>query len=134
MNTIECSDTKVIEKRRIVRFILVGGISTFIDFIIYILISIWVNITLSKGISMICSSLVSYFANKNYTFSVKDKTDCVRLIKYYLVFMANIFVNIGMNKLVYVVTTSKVVAFLFATICGMLVNYLGQKFIVFVKK
>lgn len=124
---------KKIMESRIIRFIMVGGCSTLIDFIIYILISIWMDISVSKGISMICSSVFSYFANKIFAFSNKEKTNISLLVKFYIVFAANFLVNMGMNRLVYEMTANKIIAFILATICGMSVNYLGQRLIVFVK-
>lgn len=124
---------KKIMESRIIRFIMVGGCSTLIDFIIYMLISIWMDISVSKGISMICSSVFSYFANKIFAFSNKEKTNISLLVKFYIVFAANFLVNMGMNRLVYEMTANKIIAFILATICGMSVNYLGQRLIVFVK-
>ena len=42
---------------KIVRFVLVGGCSTGIDFVIYVLLSMQMPITISKGISMITASV-----------------------------------------------------------------------------
>lgn len=105
-----------------------------IDFFVYMLVSVKLDINVAKGISMICSSVFSYIANKNYTFSNKEKTNAIYLVKFYLVFGANFIVNLGTNRLVYSVTENKVIAFIFATICGMTVNYIGQRFVVFYKK
>ena len=57
---------------KIVRFVLVGGCSTGIDFVIYVLLSMQIPITISKGISMISASVFSYFVNKQYTFGKDD--------------------------------------------------------------
>lgn len=121
-------------KNKIFRFVIVGGCSTMIDFFVYMLVSVKLDINVAKGISMICSSVFSYIANKNYTFSNKEKTNAIYLVKFYLVFGANFIVNLGTNRLVYSVTENKVIAFIFATICGMTVNYIGQRFVVFYKK
>ena len=66
---------------KIVRFVLVGGCSTGIDFVIYVLLSMQIPITISKGISMISASVFSYFVNKQYTFANKEKTTLAYLIK-----------------------------------------------------
>ncbi|MCH5342433.1 MAG: GtrA family protein [Acetatifactor sp.] len=118
----------------ILKFLIVGGCSTGIDFVIYILLSMKLPITLSKGISMIISSIFSYIANKSFTFENKDKTDVWYIIRFYLVFGANLGTNLGVNYLVFNCTGYKLLAYLAATICGMTVNYLGQKFLVFMRK
>lgn len=115
----------------IFRFILVGGCSTGIDFIIYMLLSMNVPITISKGTSMITSSVFSYVVNKHFTFENKDKTNIGHLIRYYIVFLANLGTNLGINYLVYKYTGYKICAFILATFGGMTVNYLGQRFFVF---
>ena len=109
---------------KIVRFVLVGGCSTGIDFVIYVLLSMQIPITISKGISMISASVFSYFVNK-------EKTTLAYLIKFYLTFGANFMVNLGTNYFVYSKTGLKLLAFVMATICGMTVNYIGQRFFVF---
>ena len=119
---------------KIVRFVLVGGCSTGIDFVIYMLLSMQMPITISKGISMITASMFSYFANKRYTFANKEKTTLAYLIKFYLTFVANFMVNLGTNYFVYSKTGLKLLAFVMATICGMTVNYIGQRFFVFKKE
>ncbi len=115
----------------IVKFLLVGGCSTGLDFVIYMLLSLRLPITVSKGISMILASVFSYVVNKQYSFENKEKTNAVYLIKYYLTFAANFAVNLSVNYLVYSSTGYKLAAYVFATVCGMTVNYLGQRFFVF---
>lgn len=118
---------------KVARFVFVGVCSTGIDFAIYILLSFYMTITPSKGISMICSSVFSYFANKIFTFEVKEKTNVVYLVKFYFVFAANFGSNLLTNYLLYNWLGSKVIGFIGATLVGMTVNYWGQKFIVFKK-
>lgn len=119
---------------KIIKFILVGGCSTGIDFIIYMLVSLRWPITLSKGVSMIVSSIFSYVANKHYTFGNKEKTSISYLIRFYAIFIANFCTNLGVNYLIYQETGKKIVAYIIATICGMTVNYMGQRFFVFNQK
>lgn len=118
---------------KIIRFIMVGGGATLIDFVIYMILSEKLDITISKSISMICSSVFSYIANKTFTFSNRDKTNVIHFIKFYGVFLANFVTNLGVNRFIFFITDCKVIAFILATICGMTVNYLGQRFIVFRK-
>ncbi len=119
---------------QIFRFILTGGISTAIDFAVYMLLSIKLPVEISKGISMLTASVFSYIANKNYTFRNKDRTTPGYLIRFYLVFAANLAVNIFVNSVMLRWTGYKIVSFIAATLAGMTVNYLGQRFIVFPEK
>lgn len=117
-----------------IKFLIVGGISTAIDFIVYMLISIRIDISLSKCISMVVSCSFSFIFNKYWTFSDKEKTTFIRLAKYIFVQIINILANVEANKFVYDISGSKVMAFFFATIIAMIVNYTLQKSIVFRKR
>lgn len=118
----------------IFRFVIIGGCSTIIDFIIYMLFSLGFSVILSKGISMVISSGFSYFFNKRFTFRNQEKTNLGYILRFYLLFALNLIVNVGVNARIYSITGHKILAFVFATICGMFVNYLGQRFWVFGKK
>ena len=113
------------------KFILVGCCSTALDFAVYTLLSVKLSITVSKGISMIAASIFSYMVNKRFTFKNRNKTNIGYLVRFYIVFAANCVTNLGVNYSVYKFTGHKSAAFILATLCGMLVNYLGQRFFVF---
>lgn len=117
--------------RSAVKFVLVGGCSTAIDFVIYTILSAKFPITFSKGVSMILASVFSYTVNKRFTFSNHEKTNIGYLVKFYITFIVNLAVNLGVNYFVYQSTGYKLAAFVLATSCGMLINYLGQRFFVF---
>lgn len=120
--------------KNLCRFLIVGGFATLIDFVVYMLLSIKIDITLSKAISMILSSIFSYFVNKNFTFNNHDKTNVSYIVRFYIIFAANLAVNLGINSFVFYRTGQKLPAYILATAGGMTVNYLGQKFIVFDRK
>lgn len=115
------------------KFVIVGGCSTAIDFTIYMLLSLSLSITLAKGIAMCISSIFSYIANKRFTFDNKEKTDAGYIFRFYIVFAANFGTNLGVNYLIFQNSGYKLFAYVLATVCGMTVNYLGQKFFVFKK-
>jgi len=119
--------------KRIMRFILVGCCSTGIDFVIYMIISTKLTIALSKSISLITSSVFSYFINKLYTFNNTNKTNINCLVRFYIIFIANFCINLGVNYIIYYGTGYKLIAYIVATISGMTINYMGQKFFVFKK-
>ncbi len=113
------------------KFLIIGGISTAIDFCIYMIISNYIDITISKLISMTIASVFSFIFNKNWTFINKEKTSVIMALKYILAQIINIGVNTGINTLVYNLTKVKIIAFIIATGIAMVVNYLLQKIVVF---
>lgn len=117
----------------VLKFLAVGGMSTGIDFILYMVLSVKLPLMFAKGISMIVSSIFSYIANKSFTFKNKEKTNVKYLFKFYIVFGTNFATNLIVNYLIYKYTGFKIIAFIIATICGMTINYLGQRFFVFKK-
>jgi putative flippase GtrA len=117
------------------KFVVIGGCSTLIDFCIYMIISQWLNITISKVISMSIASIFSFILNKSWTFSVSEKTTNKMLVLFYAGFLINIAINTGINTLSFNLTGLKVVSFCIATGVAMVENFLFQNFIVFsVKK
>ena len=113
------------------RFLIVGGCSTLIDFIVYMLLSQQISLNVSKIISMIIASLFSYLANKIFTFGIHERTCWKHLVKFYIVFVLNLIANVFVNYVFFRLTGCKVFAFIPATIAGMTVNYIGQKYYVF---
>ena len=119
---------------KVARFLLVGGSSTLIDFSMYMFLSYWGPMELAKAAGMIIASFYSYIANKLFTFKNKEKTSCSYLVRFYLVFVANLVVNVSVNSFVYWLTYVKVIAFVVATAAGMVVNFCGQYLFVFSQK
>lgn len=113
------------------KFILAGGLCTFIDFILYMLLSMVISVTYAKGFSMICSCTVSFFLNKFWIFKEKGWPSVNQILKYVAVQIINISINVGSNKVIYDFTNVKILAFMVATFMAMMVNYLLQKRVVF---
>lgn len=116
---------------QILVFLLIGGLATTIDFVIYNYLFTFFSINISKLISMLSSSLFSYFTNKIFTFNKGKNYNQKYLIKFYIVFLLNLLTNIFVNYYVYKLTSVKLLAFILATLLGMTVNFIGQKFFVF---
>ena len=124
---------RMIAKSSVIKFVLVGGASTGIDFLLYMVLSGFLPVAVAKAVSMIAASAFSFVANKRFSFQNREKTTFRSLFRFYLVFAANLAVNVGVNSLVYRGTQRKILAFVIATACGMVVNYCGQRFFVFRK-
>ena len=116
---------------QILVFLFIGGLATTIDFVIYNYLFTFFSINISKLISMLSSSLFSYFTNKIFTFNKGKNYNQKYLIKFYIIFLLNLLTNIFVNYYVYKLTSVKLLAFILATIFGMTVNFIGQKFYVF---
>ena len=116
------------------RFLVVGGTSTLLDFIIYILLSSKIDVNISKLISMSISCIYSFFINKNWTFSNKDNINIILILKYILGQILNICINTLTNYFVYKICSFKIISFIIATIVAMIFNFLYQNYIVFKRK
>jgi putative flippase GtrA len=113
------------------RFVVVGGLSTAVDFMVYMLLSTKLSITTSKALSMIFASVISYILSKNWTFKSPAKSNSISIIKFYIVFFINLVTNITVNNVVFEISNMKILAFLIATVCAMTVNFLLQRYWVF---
>lgn len=116
-----------------IKFIIVGVISTLIDFIIYMILSTKISFSISKAVSMCISCINSFFLNRKWTFEIKKKYTLVEIIKYILVQFINITINVLGNKLFYWMIQQKIIAFVCATVIAMCVNYCLQRLMVFSK-
>lgn len=116
------------------RFVLIGGSATILDFIIYMIISNYIDISISKVISTGLASVYSFILNKKWTFSDKRNFSLSILFKYIVTQIINILVNTIINTLVFRATALKILSFVIATSISMMVNYLLQKIFVFKKK
>ncbi len=115
----------------IFRFLTVGGCSTLIDFLVYMVLSMHLPIMIAKSVSMGSVSIVSYFLNKSWTFKRGKKGKANYLIKYYGTYAINVSINLGINYFVYLWTGYKILSFVMATVFAMVINFLLQKFFVF---
>ena len=88
-------------ENQILIFIIIGGLATTIDFIIYSYLLDFISINFSKFISMLVSSLFSYFMNKIFTFNKGKNYNSKYLIKFYIIFLLNLLTNIFLNYYVY---------------------------------
>lgn len=117
--------------KQMTRFLLVGGFATSVDFLTYMLLSSQMDITISKIISMGISSLISYFLSKKWTFRASEQNNQMYLIKFYVVLFINFAINASVNHLFFEITGMKILAFITATLCAMIINFSLQRWWVF---
>jgi putative flippase GtrA len=119
---------------KIIRFGIVGGISTLIDFGVYMVLSNHIDITVSKMISMAIACIFSFFVQKLWTFANKNNVQPKMVVLFIISQLINIAVNTSTNTLCFNITANKIISFVIATGVAMVVNYLLQNFIVFPAK
>lgn len=116
------------------KFLVSGGSSTLIDFIIYMVVSSKLNVKISKFISMLIASIYSFVINKKWTFNNSDNISFDMIIKYIVCQILNILINTYSNSYIYELTNHKIISFIFATGIAMIFNFLFQNYVVFNNK
>lgn len=127
------NDFKCIVQRSVVRFLIVGGLSTSIDFIIYIILRESIGSNFGKLFSMICAMIFSFLMNKRWTFRSKDNNSLRIITLFIFVQILNIFINVSTNFVMLKLTNMVVLSFIIATSAATIINFIGQKFLVFQK-
>ncbi len=127
------------------RFAIVGGINTLIDFGILNLLMAVTNIyagfyyALFKAISFFCAVLNSYVLNKRWTFQKKDKFQFQEFLKFILISLIGLTINIltasfvnslgpqwGLNEVIWANFSA-----LCATGLTLFINFFGYKHLIF---
>lgn len=121
---------KYISRKKWLRFLIIGLTSTILDFFVYCFFSVFMNINISKLISMMISCSYSYILNRKWTFNYKRDVFW-SFFKYILSQLINIFSNVGMNCVAYLYLNEKIASFFIATIFSSSINYIMQKNFVF---
>ena len=119
------------------RFLLVGLLTVFIDFLFYnLFLLIGISYNLAKGISFLLGTFFAYVANKKITFLIKSNK-YKKLFEFYCVYLFGLLINVIINdltlKLISDYQNKVFIGFLVSTFCSASFNYLGMKFFVFKK-
>ena len=123
-----------IGKSEIFRFIIVGGVAVVIDGICYTLMVRAVDVEhgLSKRVSFVLGSIWAFLANKHYTFR-SSATLKKEMILFSLLYLLTFMVNGWMHDVTLYISNLDWLSFLSATATSTIINFFGQKFIVFRK-
>jgi len=122
-------------KRQIQRFIVAGCGAVGTDTAIYFLL---INNAMErlgydwcKFISFLTGSCVAFLINKYWTFESKRKS-LFEVAAFLVIYLTTLGLNVSVNHMVLRITNNiSVLAFLIATGCSTVANFLGQKFWVF---
>ena len=139
------------------KFGIVGGLSFFLDLSIYYALSQFVPTYIAKSTAIVLATILNYQLNKAWTWGQKDP-DNKRLAKYVMLYAVSGIMNVISNEIflvvlpnaelilnldypketlnmpIFAVKIDKFFAVIFATIFGMVVNFIGQKLWVFKEK
>ena len=114
------------------RFIVVGVTSVAIDAVVYFAL---IQLGLmspenAKRISFVAGACFAFFANRRFTFRVKEKNTRQPIV-FAILYLISFAANSVSHDIVLAYTNISMIAFLFATAVSTIINYLGQKFYVF---
>ena len=119
-------------KREETKFIIIGFLAVAIDFFAYNLLILSIeSVDTSKMISFVMGAIFGFFLNKFWTFK-KKPLRFFEIILYVGLYTLSGTLNTFSNYLFYsYVINLKLIAFLFSTSISTVINFLGQKYIVF---
>lgn len=123
---------------QLIKFLIIGITVVLIDYIFYlILLDIFDDYIISKGLSFILGSMFSYLLNRSWTFN-NSKHSNIRLFKFSLLYISTLLINVLTNysfllffeNFVFKIYTS----FLIATVISASINYLVMAHYIFNSK
>ena len=131
--------------RQITKFIIVGGLNTFLDFAVLNFLIAWsgvaagLDFSFFKGISFLVAGTNSYFWNKYWTFEFSAKKE-LQFLQFIVVSAIGLFINVGVASFIVnnIGAPGSIPPALWANIGALVAvavsliwNFLGYKFIVF---
>ena len=120
-----------INKQEILKFLVGGGTAVIVDFFTYkIFMMLGLERTIAKTLSFICGSIVGFIINKYWTFK-SPKFQIKEILKYTVFYLLTAFINSQVNKYTLLLFGNEMFAFLCATGVSTILNFLGQKFLIF---
>lgn len=115
------------------KFIVGGSSAVLTDFTTYyLMLYLGVYVAYAKCVSYILGAIVGFVINKIWTFESK-KFKFEEVWKYVVLYLVSALANTLVNQFILYIVNVKIIAFLVATGFSTIMNFLGQKFIVFKK-
>lgn len=118
------------ELKEILKFLIGGGSAVLIDAAVYAFFKQKIDLSLAKVISYVSGAVAGFVINKLWTFGSK-RFLVSEVLKYVFLYTFSAAINALMNRIVLYLTDNTVFAFLCATGMSTVINFLGQKFMVF---
>ena len=120
-----------INKQEILKFLVGGGTAVIVDFFTYkIFMILGLERTIAKTLSFIYGSIVGFIINKYWTFK-SPKFQIKEILKYTVLYILTAFINSQVNKYTLLLFGNEMFAFLCATGVSTILNFSGQKFLIF---
>lgn len=118
--------------RQFLRFIIVGFLSTFINYLFYVFIfKITSNILFSSSIGYSSGIVNSYLLGKKWVFKSKRKSHFKNISKFLLVYFIGGIIMTIIIKFLYAYGFEYRIAWCFGMVYSIINNFLGSKFFVF---
>ena len=120
-------------KRELNKFLFAGLAAVGTDLLVYYLLLNLLSTEMSKGISFIIGSVVAFVINKYWTFEKPEKS-YKEMIRFGVLYLTTLGLNVMTNKIVLDYTDIVLVSFIVATGISTILNFVGQKLLVFNKQ
>lgn len=142
--------------KQITKFFIIGVSAVLVDFIIYYMMSdlMGINTDISKAFGFMIGTVYTYFLNKRWTWKYTERSNKGMVLKFGVVYAVSFVFNILINKYglewipdfiiklelnfadgnnmpIFAIKGDKFLAFFFATVVSAVINFIGQKFLVF---
>jgi putative flippase GtrA len=123
-------------RREIAVFLIVGGLTVVVDFFSYrLFMYAGIGVAIGKALGFLAGTGFAYFANRYWTFAHLRPASS-NVARFGALYSATLCVNVVINKLCLEALAGFVlprveVAFVVATGCSAILNFLGMKFFVF---
>lgn len=123
-----------IQIKEVLKFLVGGGSAVVIDYSVYrMLLAAGWGLSPSKAAAYACGAAAGFVINKLWTFQSRGFSR-QEIIKYVLLYAFSACVNVAVNKTVLMGVPVQAAGYLCATGASTAINFLGQKFFVFVKE
>lgn len=120
-------------KKELISYLIVGIFAVLTDLIFYkIFVFLGVENSIAKRVSFILGACISFFFNKKLTFNSKSKS-IIQPILFALIYLISFIINSITHDIIIRFFEINL-AFASATCLSIIINFLGQKYIVFKKK
>jgi len=120
------------ELKEILKFLVGGGCAVFIDAAVYAALGARIGLSAAKAVSYTAGAAAGFVVNKLWTFGSRQFR-VSEIVRYIMLYACSACANTLANRLVLTVIPEPVFAFLCATGVSTVMNFLGQKFVVFKK-
>ena len=126
-------------RKKVLRFIIVGGSSVLIDLFVYkLLLYASINTTLSKGISFIAVALYAYYFNRKWTFEA-GKASLKQGLLFFSTYLFSLSINVNTNATLIQAIPNNIsyrigIAFIIATTLSAMFNFIMMEKLVFTKR